>query len=90
MSSNSTDCGRTIYVVLWIFFFSAHTFKMALDLRRVTGFPKFKKSVDDLPVGEPVTVSVSQYDILVGYERLMCENKVSELPMKESCPNIRY
>ena len=51
-------------------------FKRVLDLRHVKRFLRFKKAIDDFPVGEPVKIKLTEYHILVNYGKLLIENKV--------------
>lgn len=49
-----------------------------IDLRKVKGFPKFRKSIETelIPKGKAFQAVVKQYDILVSYKRLLTENRV--------------
>ena len=53
-------------------------YRRSVDLRSAEGFPKLREclSTTGVPVGRPVRVRFSQYDILVGYKRLLTENAV--------------
>lgn len=48
-----------------------------LNLRHAEGFAKLKASIaGDVPLGKPVPIRISQYDILVCYKRTLTENSV--------------
>jgi hypothetical protein len=51
-------------------------YKFKLDFRRCGGFYKLRESAADYPLGEPVKIQISQYDIDVCYKSLLTENEV--------------
>lgn len=50
--------------------------KQHLNLRNVQGFAKLNASAADVQLGTPVPIKISQYDIMVSYNRTLTENNV--------------